>query len=82
MNIHANAMVSLLTASNPNTHVTPSNGNNIMADFSDALHKQYKELTGRHIYSYTQKFKNATKIVANLVIYDIITWLCPIHMHS
>ena len=37
VNIHANAMVCLLTANNPNTHVTPSKGNNIMAAFSDVL---------------------------------------------
>ena len=48
VNIHANATVSLLTASNPNTQVMPSNGNKIMAVFSDAL--KFNDIFYRYVF--------------------------------
>ena len=58
VNIHANTILFSLTANSPNTHVTPINGNKIMAAFSDALHQEYKELA---VHTYTQKFSELCK---------------------
>ena len=64
VNIHANTILFSLTANSPNTHVTPINGNKIMAAFSDALHQEYKELSlAVHTHKNFQSFANLICLV-------------------